>query len=399
MPDHPHGTIERYREYPKGAARCQPCRDAWAAHQRQRRADARAEVARRPGGEIAEGEGARLARLWAAERDAGGERLAVADVLGDQADDLECDRGHPVRWTTDHTVLICEQCPGRQDSPGTSALADALEAERKRQVLKRGEVAPRLTPAEARRARVQLHAARRQAEKYLGELLADLKHAGDLAEAEGNGYLAAQAEGLYDLAEGYQAEIADADTLELLRELLSDLDNVRHGGDFGTLMTFVNQRQLEAENRRQLETRQAEQRRREAEAEREARQLERQRQAEQRRQLASAQAGQRSLNGAQARTLTPGGYAEGIAMIYGVIHSQRQAKERLRERNGECGWCKKTAERLYAVSAGVRDYSGNPAPHPSLPQARACKRHFTVADQWIESQRGQWEAFFWELSA
>jgi len=390
MPEHPHGTIERYREYPKGTARCQPCRDAWAAHQRQRRADARAEVARRPGGEVAEGEGARLARLWAAERGTEGEVLEVADVLGDQADDLGC--GHPGRWTTDHTAVVCEQCKTRGTSPGSSALADALEARRKQHTPKRGEVVPRVTEAEARRARVQLHAAKRQAEKYLGELLADLEHAGELAEAEGNDYVAARAEGLYDLAEGYEAEIAEADTLELLRELLSDLDNVRRGGDFGTLMTFVNQLEVQAERRLQLEERQAEVRRREAEAEREAEQRRREAERaerEQRRQLTSARAASGELARRQSSAVSQNGYATGILMVAQIAEGYRRDKERKLSQHGPCGYEHRKPvipERRYWIA--TQDWQGNATSYelPGAPSAAVCHKHFAAADAWIEQQ-------------
>lgn len=267
MPEYPHGTVERRRQYPRGAEPCQACKDAAAAYQRQRRAGARESTAA-AGAEVAEGEGARLARLWAAERDAEGEGVGLGGMLGDQADALGC--GHPGRWTTDHTSVVCEQCRTRGTSAGSATLADALEAARASRAPKRGEVAPRITEAEARRARIQLHAAKQQARKQLAELLADLEAAGDLADAEGNEHLSGTADGLYDLADGYHAEIADADSLELLSELVAELRAVRNGSDYGRLVRYARQCEVETARREQLAEQQAEQQHREAEAEAEA---------------------------------------------------------------------------------------------------------------------------------
>lgn len=117
----PHGTVERYRQYPKGAERCQPCRDAWAEHYRAKRAaDREAHHAAGPVTRAAErgrGEGtaARLAALWAAEAQADAGHFEPGDSGHD------CPAGHPRQWAGAHTVLVCLECTQIGSSPGAQA--------------------------------------------------------------------------------------------------------------------------------------------------------------------------------------------------------------------------------------------------------------------------------------
>jgi hypothetical protein len=144
----PHGTPERYRQYPKGADRCAPCRDAWAAHTRAKRAadrearDAAGPLAQAAARGRGDGTAARLEALWAAEAEAehagGNGRVRTrggADQLepGDSGHDCPA-CGGARRWTGAHTVLVCLACKSGDSSPGAQAREADLEqarAERK----------------------------------------------------------------------------------------------------------------------------------------------------------------------------------------------------------------------------------------------------------------------------
>jgi hypothetical protein len=114
-----HGTPERYRQgCTEGAdgGRCRPCKDAWAAHTRAKRAADR------------EARDAAGGALWAAEAQADAGHFEPGDSGHD------CPAGHPRQWAGAHTVLVCLECKQMGSSPGAQAreadLGQAL-AERK----------------------------------------------------------------------------------------------------------------------------------------------------------------------------------------------------------------------------------------------------------------------------
>jgi hypothetical protein len=139
----PHGTPERYRQYPKGAERCPPCKDAWAEHYRAKRAAEReARDAAGPLAQAAErgrgsGTAARLEALWAAEAQAAAELFEPGDSGHD------CPAGHPRRWAGAHTVLVCLECKQLASSPGAQAREADLGQARAERKARAAAVVPR----------------------------------------------------------------------------------------------------------------------------------------------------------------------------------------------------------------------------------------------------------------
>lgn len=349
------------------------------------------------GADPAQDDEASLEQRWAAES----APAPWHELLGEECGDVPCDEDvceecPPPRYTGAHTATICPECSPQcwtvspAASQRASEHAEGLERRRARASGAELDIIDPDAEIRAARARAQL-----RAQKEALALLARQLEGVTMPEA----HIRPQYKRLgFDIGatlRGWLPEIAAAADEVTIARIAAELEQIRTSPEY---------RQLEheaAEVRQQRERQQyqaeLEQQRAAAEA-RQLAELERQ-QAEARRQAAAQQ--RRQIPAGRTVTVQPrptGDLAQGLALVLGPVVKRQHDKEQRRARNGECGWCKSTAERIYGIPAGTIDQLGNPAPHPQMPQIRSCKKHFADANQWIESSRGQLQAFYWELS-
>jgi hypothetical protein len=274
-------------------------------------------------------------------------------------------------WEPGRTVIYCRECK-------RLGLPTAVTEHYQRQSQRGAEVAVRAEPdaAAVRAARVRLRALIARTADGLAEWL-DVFDPADLNGGPARLALDYRAE----LA-AYLPEIKGAADEHELAEIMADVDEViERARTSGALDQIGRQRDV-------IE-RQAEQAEREAEwaeqAEQEARQAEQAEREAQRRAEIEA----RSQRKAIASPASSNGYIGAGVMLIGMVEKYRADKERKLSQYGRCGYeHKKPAvpERRYWIA--TVDFEGNQTGYelPNAPSAVVCKKHFALADQWIEEQ-------------
>lgn len=335
-----------------------------------------------------------LADRWARETPWDGDKIFMRPARpGD--DCPECDG--PLMWEPGRTVTYCPKCH-------QAGLPAAVAAHYQRRSQRGAEVATRTGPsaAEVRAARVRLRAlAQRMADRVTGWI--------EIFDPDG---LDSNAE---RLALDYQAELAaylpeikNAASETDLAEIMAEINEITGRATSSGALDQIERQREAIERAAELAERQAEW---EEQAEREA-QEEAERAA--RRSEIEARTPRKAIAGPAARTTTTripdsNGYIGAGVTLIGMIENYRATKERKLSKYGPCGYehKKPTApERRYWIT--TLDWQGNGTGYelPNAPSAVVCKKHFALADQWIEEQAallrtqrfGQVKAVYTELT-
>ncbi len=329
-----------------------------------------------PGGQADDpAAGSELADRWGQEVPWEGKLTILGGRAGDECP--ECDG--PLAWEPGRTVAYCQECK-RLDLPA------AVTEHYQRQNQHGAAVATRgASAAEVRAIRVRLSALKTRMTERLDEWL-EVFDPDDL-----NGGPARLALDYSAELDAYRPEIKGAADETELADIMAEVNEViERARTSGALDQIGRQRDA-------IE-RQAEQAEREAEwaeqAEREARQAEQAEREAARRAEIEARSQRKAIAGPASRTTTTripdsNGYVGAAVTLIGMIEQSRAAKERKLSQHGPCGYEHKkptVPERRYWIT--TLDWQGNQSGHelPNAPSAVVCKKHFALADQWIEQQ-------------
>jgi hypothetical protein len=328
-----------------------------------------------------------LVARWAQEAPWDGKLRFLPGRPGD-----ECGKcGERVQWEPGRTLIYCPACK-------RAGLPAAVTAHYARQAQRSTEVASRAAPdaAAERAARVRLRALAQRMTDRLGEWL-DAFDPDDLTgnpERAARDYRAELSAYLPEIrAAGSERELAD-----IMQEITGVIERAERSGALASI-----------EQQRGAIERQAEQAERAAEwaeaerqrAAQERAELERTERAERQAAIAArterraieGQAGHRTMPGYQVINARPGqnGYVTATIGIAGMIERNRAEKERKLAEYGPCGYGDEhrkpeVPKRRYWIM--TLDWQGSESGYavPGAPQAVVCKKHFAMADVWIEEQ-------------
>jgi hypothetical protein len=294
----------------------------------------------------------------------------------------ECEQcGDPLQWEPGRTVVYCPACKGL-------SLPTAVAGHYKRQDQRSAEVATRAAPdrRQLQAERVQIRALAQRVTDHVNEWIDEFDPDGLTGNAR-------------RLALDYRAELG------------AWLPEIRRAGESGDqaevtgIMAEVkgitdraNGALVQIQHQREAIERQIEQADREAEHE--AEQAELAAQAERQRAAIEAQAQRRAIEPPTRSKPVPGvvdamgyrggnGYVTAGVMVLSMIQKSQAEKDKQLAERGPCGFQHKkptVPDRKYWIAN--LDWQGNLTEYETLnaPSVVACKKHYAVADQWIEQQ-------------
>lgn len=316
-----------------------------------------------------------LTARWAREPAWAGK---IGMVPGRAADDCP-DCGEPLMWEPGRTVVFCNGC--RKIS-----LPAAVAEHYRRQDQRSAEVATRAAPdtAAVRSARVRLRALQQR----MADQVTSWLDAFDPDELSGP---------VERLALDYRAELAaylpeikNAASEAVLAEIMAEITAVLERAENSGALAAIERHREAIERQAELAERQAELA---EQAEWEAREAERKRREAERRAEVEARTQRRAIEAPAARKpITAGssnGYVGAAVTVAGLIQGYRQDKERKLARFGSCAYEHKKpviAERRYWIT--TLNWQGSQTGYelPNSPSAGVCRKHFALADKWMEEQ-------------
>lgn len=325
------------------------------------------------------GETRRLASAWAAEEPAAYDWHEMPM----QPSDYECDNCKgTLTWHSAHAALACLECDTVHAQPSLGvkdrAEAHAAALARKRAGISREVAKPDPeADARARAERLDLHRNREMVRQYAGKALAWCKLSFERPQVE---RLARQ---IGATLRGYLPEIEQAPDNPTLTAIFRELQAIRQGREFTTLVEEWNRQRDEVQHYAERLRERADRADRRAS------------EAEEARRLALAEdhraATARQLEVQLPRALPPAAppaprQPTSLARAIRTRRQRGQLKARLLEQNGACQFCRKPtpATRVYALNQ-------------QAPRTLSCPKHYKDADQWVSQLYGGGKYYYWEL--
>lgn len=318
---------------------------------------------------------AELAAPW--EREPEWDGRQIPDWPGRPADCCtEC--GGPLTWEPGRTWTHCDACPEGVSLPA-AVTAHYERQEQRAELATRAsaEVATRTDPTAELAARVHLRTQKQAAEDDVRDVIEAFDPDG-LQEPT-----ARAARGMQRALAAYLPEIRNADDLTALMIVEQAIERLGQQATDSGLIEQIERQRDALERAQQRAQQQAEYVRQQqelaAQAERDRREAERQR--------------PKAITAGITLPVVPTTYAGAVTQGLAYLLARQEQGKRHRERklaeHGPCGYTQDHSKpeiptRQYWIT--ILDWQGRETGSAMLPQVVACKKHYGMADRWIEEQ-------------